>query len=176
MPGSTKVQKDAWAGLSKDNFFSIFLVLEITSSHSYHSYHSKVLTPCYDLCPSDSFTKLGQWKTWALRLSESFCVSQSKSSFVKKHLKHAPSCVKRGQFHKRETKGNCKRLLYLYIKTNMDINANGFENLLGMNGFLGNSTLAILSEEEIENQNRRLIKREGRTLSKEHFCSLSSEK
>lgn len=58
----------------------------------------------------------------------------------------------------------------------MDINANGFENLLGMNGFLGNSTLAILSEEEIENQNRRLIKREGRTLSKEHFCSLSSEK
>lgn len=65
-------------------------------------------------------------------------------------------------------------MLDLYIKKNMHINANGLENLVAMDDFLGNLKLAILSQEEIENHNRRIIKREMRTLPKKLFFSQSS--
>lgn len=41
----------------------------------------------------------------------------------------------------------------------MHINANGFENLVERDDSPGNFKLAILSQEEIENHNRQIIKR-----------------
>lgn len=41
-----------------------------------------------------------------------------------------------------------------------------FEDLVEMNDFPGNFKLPLLSEEEIENQNRGIIKTEMRTLPK----------
>lgn len=40
------------------------------------------------------------------------------------------------------------------MKKNRHINANVFENFVEMGDFLGNLNLPILSQEEIENQNR----------------------
>lgn len=97
-----------------------------------------------------------------------------KSYFMKKYIKNDKSCVRCWRFNKREIKENFKRMLDLYIKKSMHINANGLENLVAMDDFLGNFKLAILSQEEIENHNRRIIKREIRTLPKKLFFSQSS--
>lgn len=43
-----------------------------------------------------------------------------------------------------------KNMLHLYIKKNMQINANVFENLIEIDDFLGNVKLPIFSKEEIE--------------------------
>lgn len=46
-----------------------------------------------------------------------------------------------------------------------------FEDPVEMNDFPGNFKLPLLSEEEIENQNQGIIKRELRTLPKKWFSS-----
>lgn len=53
----------------------------------------------------------------------------------------------------------------------MNMYKNVFENLVEMDDFLGNSDLPILSQEEIGNQNRRVTKKEMRTLPKKLFFS-----
>lgn len=53
----------------------------------------------------------------------------------------------------------------------MNMYKNVFENLVEMDDFLGNSNLPILSQEEIGNQNRRVTKKEMRTLPKKLFFS-----
>lgn len=53
----------------------------------------------------------------------------------------------------------------------MNMYKNVFENLVEMDDFLGNSDLPILSQEEIGNQNRRVTKKETRTLPKKLFFS-----
>lgn len=59
------------------------------------------------------------------------------------------------------------------MKKNRHINANVFENFVEMGDFLGNLNLPILSQEEIENQNRWITKRKIRRLPKKIFFSQS---